>query len=231
MHGIFISYRRDDAQGWAGRIQEGLRASFGDVPLFFDLETIAPGQDFVNSIESSLASCRALLALIGPGWLSASDASGRRRLEDPADYVRLEIAAALRRDVLVIPVLLGGAAMPRSSDLPENIAALARRNAHELSDKRWEYDFELLVAALARATGFTPREKALSGDEGPAIAVGNELALDEVKAGDIAGIKTEGVEPAIPARAKVEVARGARIERSKIGDIVGVKIERKDGKN
>lgn len=157
MQGIFVSYRRQDSQSAAGRLSDHLRDHLSGVPIFRDVETIEPGVDFVEAIERALASCAVLVAVIGPRWLEATDASGRRRLDDPDDYTRIEIATALKRDgVRVIPLLVEGAQMPSSSELPPDLAALARRNAMELTDKRWDYDVSQLVDTLRKVLDLTP---------------------------------------------------------------------------
>src|SRR6266478_494516 len=115
---IFISYRRDDASAWAGRLSDTLKAILGRVSIFRDIEDIPPGVEFDSYIAQAVGSCDALLALIGPNWLSASDSAGGRRLDDPRDLTRLEIATALKRDIRVIPVLVAGAKMPGPPDLP-----------------------------------------------------------------------------------------------------------------
>jgi hypothetical protein len=154
MPGIFISYRRQDSQSAAGRLADHLREHLRGVSIFRDVETIEPGVDFVQAIEKALAACGVMLVVIGPRWLTVTDASGGRRLDDPADYTRLEAATALRREsVRVIPVLVEGAAMPAEADLPEDIKPLCRRNAIELTDKRWEYDVSQLVETLRKVLG------------------------------------------------------------------------------
>src|SRR5262245_21962598 len=115
---IFVSYRRDMNGAAAGRVYDRLLHHFGREHLFMDVEGIEPGVDFVRVLNERLSECGALLAVIGPGWLDAKDRAGRRRLDDPNDYVRLEIQAALDRDVRVIPVLVDGAQMPQASELP-----------------------------------------------------------------------------------------------------------------
>ncbi len=157
MQGIFISYRRQDSQSAAGRLADHLKEHLPGVPLFRDVETIEPGVDFVDAIGRALQSCGVLLAVIGPRWASLQDDAGRRRLDDPNDYTRLEIATALARpDVRVIPVLVEGAEMPAGEALPEDLKALSRRNAIELTDKRWEYDVAQLVETLRKALGILP---------------------------------------------------------------------------
>ena len=153
---IFISYRRDDCAGHAGRLYDRLRDHFGPDHIFRDIDTIEPGQDFVDAIETAVGSCPAVVVLIGKQWASIKDAEGRRRLDNPEDFVRLEVAAALKRKVRVVPVLLQGAAMPASTDLPEPLAKLARLNAIEVSDTRWDFDVGRLIDALNKALGRAP---------------------------------------------------------------------------
>ena len=150
MPGIFISYRREDAAGWAGRLTESLRRRFPKEQVFQDIAAITVGEDFVAAIERALAACNVVLVLIGPNWLRAENAAGLRRLDDENDFVRLEVARALpRTDLKVIPVLVGGARMPRAEELPADLAALTRRHAFELSDTRWDYDVGQLAGQLA----------------------------------------------------------------------------------
>ncbi len=113
-----------------------------------DVDTIEPGADFVARIEDAVSSAAALLVVVGRGWVDAKDDEGRRRLDDPEDFVRLEVASALQRDVTVIPVLVGGATMPESDQLPAALAGLARRNALVLSDLDWRAGMTRLLAVL-----------------------------------------------------------------------------------
>ncbi|PLX66909.1 MAG: hypothetical protein C0607_22710 [Azoarcus sp.] len=149
MQGIFVSYRRQDSQSAAGRLSDHLKEHLAGVPIFRDVETIEPGVDFLDAIGRALQSCGVLIAVIGPRWASITDDKGLRRLEDPNDYTRLEIATALKREgVRVIPVLVDGASVPSGDALPPDLQSLVRRNAIELSDKRWEYDVSQLVNTL-----------------------------------------------------------------------------------
>ncbi len=150
MRAIFISYRRDDAEGHAGRLFQDLCESFGKDAVFMDVSGIEPGLDFRRAIDQQISSCGVLLAVIGKNWLNATDAAGRRRLDDPQDFVRLETATALRRGIPVVPVLVHEAQMPQADQLPEDLKDLAFRNAVELSHTRWDSDVELLVRALRR---------------------------------------------------------------------------------
>ena len=134
MAGIFVNYRRQDSRAYAGRLTKDLKGYFGESQIFQDIDTIEPGIDFVKAINSAVGSCTVMLTIIGPIWLSIKDEHGRRLLEAPDDYVRLEIEAALRRDIRVIPILVGSATMPCQANLPESLAPLARRQAHELGE-------------------------------------------------------------------------------------------------
>ena len=150
MPGIFISYRRVDSAMAAGRLYDHLSAHFGENSLFMDIDTIEPGEDFVEVLANAVGSCQALIAIIGPDWLSITDEIGRRRLDDPNDFVRLEIAVALERNIRVIPVLVDGASMPLAADLPNELAKLARRNALFISNERFRYDAARLIETLDR---------------------------------------------------------------------------------
>ena len=158
MQGVFISYRRQDSQSAAGRLADSLKEQLPEAAIFRDVDTIEAGVDFVNAINAALESCGVLLAVMGPRWISIQDDAGRRRLDDPNDYTRLELGTALgRADVRVIPVLVDGASMPDAESLPADLKPLARRNAVELTDKRWDYDVAQLVATLRRALGLESR--------------------------------------------------------------------------
>lgn len=148
MPGIFICYRRDDSSAYAGRLYDRLLSHFGSGKVFMDVDNIEPGLDFVEVLERTVSCCDALIAVIGKNWLGAADEEGRRRLDDAEDLVRLEIAAALNRKVRVVPVLVGGARMPRGTELPENIAPLSRRNALEVSDLAFHQSLSRLIEVL-----------------------------------------------------------------------------------
>ena len=141
---IFISYRRGPTTIYAGRLFDSLCARVGDNEVFMDIDAIEPGADFVDHIEREVGACEVQIALIGRDWLDARDAEGRRRLDDPEDWVRIELRTGLNRDIRVIPVLVQGATMPRAGELPDDLKKLARRNALEIGDVRWRYDFERL---------------------------------------------------------------------------------------
>lgn len=145
---IFISYRRDETAYSAGWLFDRLAQHFGAGQIFKDVDSIELGDDFVQVITSAVGSCDVLLALIGDQWLTITDGQGRRRVDDPADFVRLEIQAALKRHVRIIPILVGGAHMPHVDELPAGLTGLARRQALELSPNRFEYDTNRLLRVL-----------------------------------------------------------------------------------
>jgi TIR domain len=150
MSGIFISYRRDDGARAARRLHEYLSARFGASAVFMDVEDIEVGEDFGAAIDEKVGFCDALIAVIGTKWLTSVDQAGRRRLDDPRDWVRLEIAAALDRGIKVIPVLIDGAALPQAAALPPPLAALPQYQALDLRSDRFEHDVERLAAALEK---------------------------------------------------------------------------------
>jgi len=147
--GVFICYRREDSGGFAGRIYDRLTSSLGRENVFFDVDSIAPGLDFVDTLSERVGRCDALVAVIGKTWLSSADADKKRRLDDPNDFVRIEIEAALNRGVRVIPVLVDGAILPKREDLPASIDKLTRRQGIEISHARFDSDVENLIRALS----------------------------------------------------------------------------------
>jgi formylglycine-generating enzyme required for sulfatase activity len=148
---IFISYRRDDTEGYAGRIFDHLSKHFGADRVFMDVDSIALGDNFVEVIEDAVSSTSVFIALIGNHWMSAADADGNPRLKDPEDFVRLEIAAALRnKETRVIPVLVHSATMPNGSALPEDLAPLTYRNAMNISHARFIADVDRLTEEIEK---------------------------------------------------------------------------------
>ena len=148
MRAIFVSYRRDDSEGEAGRLFDDLVQEFGEKSVFMDVAAIEVGRDFRKVIDDSVATCGVLLAVIGEQWTDAKNEAGHRRLDDPTDFVRLETASALKRDIPVVPVLVHGARMPRADQLPDDLKELAYRNGVELTHARWKSDVQLLIKAL-----------------------------------------------------------------------------------
>ncbi|MGH8866758.1 MAG: toll/interleukin-1 receptor domain-containing protein [Actinomycetes bacterium] len=145
---IFISYRREETAYPAGWLYTRLAEHFGATGVFKDVDSIQLGDDFVEVITTAVGSCDVLLALIGEEWLTITDEVGRPRLDDQDDFVRLEIEAALTRNVRVIPVLVDGASMPRADLLPGSLGKLVRRQALELSASRFEFDTNRLLKVL-----------------------------------------------------------------------------------
>jgi len=156
MAGAFISYRRDDSDVAAGRLADDLMAIFGRDAIFRDLDTLKAGEDYTTALDRALDSCVALIAIIGPRWSSITDKAGRRRLEDPTDWVRIEIRRALDRGIRVIPMLLS-TTMPQEADVPADLKSLLQRQALDLSDRHWKQDVELLAEALEKVPGFAKR--------------------------------------------------------------------------
>jgi hypothetical protein len=140
-HGkLFISYRRSDARGIAGRLSDTLAVYFGDDRVFRDIENIEGGADFGNVITQALQAADAVIVLIGPEWLSLKNEKGQRRLEDPQDWVAQEIASAIALKKPIFPVLVENASMPHAEDLPDRLKPLTRYNALSISDDRWKAD-------------------------------------------------------------------------------------------
>jgi WD40 repeat protein len=177
---IFISYRREETEYAAGWLYDVLAERFGGNRLFKDVDSIDPGDDFAEVIAREVASCQLLLALIGDRWLTVVDEQGRRRLDDPADFVRLEIEAALQRGIRVVPMLVGRARMPRAAELPPSLAKLATRQAVVLPAERFRAEAGRLIAVIERnlrqATGERPAVPA------PAVA-GSTQAAQEARPG------------------------------------------------
>jgi uncharacterized protein YecT (DUF1311 family) len=154
MHGkIFISYRRGDDPGSAGRLLDVLKTTFKADQLFIDVDNIEPGLDFVQVIQERVAQSQVLLAVIGKNWCDAQSVDGSRRLDDPADIVRVEIESALDQNKRVIPVLIGDIKMPAPEKLPESLRALTRRHAVQIRHERFRDDTARLTEALERAVG------------------------------------------------------------------------------
>jgi hypothetical protein len=149
---IFISYRRDDSAGYTRAIYDQLAERFTQERIFMDVDAIEPGLPFDEVINQAVSRCEILLVIIGKRWMEQQPGVGPR-INDPKDFVRLEIAAALSRNVRVIPVLLDGAGMPTEEVLPEPLRALARRNAIEISNTRFKSDLDRLVEAVSKVLG------------------------------------------------------------------------------
>jgi hypothetical protein len=149
--GLFISYRREDESNFAGRLFERLLRSVEKDRVFMDVDSIELGLDFKEVIDTWLEQCSVMLVVIGKRWLDCTGPDGRRRLDDPHDFVRIEVEGALARPgVRVIPVLVDGASLPGASDLPDSLKPLARRNGLAMSHAGFGSDFERLFLTLDR---------------------------------------------------------------------------------
>ena len=165
---VFLSYRRQDSASFCGRVYDRLIAHFGAANVFRDIDSLAPGDKFAEKIREYISQCDAVIVLIGTQWLSIADAAGRRRLDDPGDFVRMEIVEAAVQEKLVVPALHDGAPMPGPQDLPLEIAFLAQRNAIELTDRHFASDMKQLVDALSKASS----ESRDAGREAPVVGSG-----------------------------------------------------------
>lgn len=199
---VFVSYRRDDVPDATDRLTASLVGHLGKDHVFLDIDSIEIGARFASVVGKWVARCDVLLAVMGPGWLSATDGDGNRRLDDPKDFVRLEIEAGLTRSVRVVPVLIHGAKIPKASELPESLVPLLDRNAVELTRPYWDLDVEKLIRAIKRLGVEASREaeetrRAVTGvatekvepervDPEPAAAepAAAEPAADELQAKD-----------------------------------------------
>jgi hypothetical protein len=152
---VFINYRRMDSSRRAKQLYKYLTSTFGEEKVFMDIDNIKGGEDFVSRIEATLANCDILIALVGNQWLTLTDADGRRRLDNPNDFVRIEIVSALDRNIPVIPVLVNGAVMPIESALPVGLKQFAHLNALRIDDKYPKRDIERLVKHLQKNKSYT----------------------------------------------------------------------------
>jgi hypothetical protein len=147
---IFISYRRGDTAGYAGRIHDRLAQAFGPSLLFMDVDSIGLGIDFVSEIQKQVSKCGVLIAIIGPNWLDVTDESANRRLDNPNDFVRIEIAAALQGGILVIPIFIDGAEIPNASRLPDNLKELAKRQGFWVRHASFHNDMRDFIRRLKK---------------------------------------------------------------------------------
>ena len=175
---VFISYRREDTASAAGRVYDRLARLLTKSNVFFDVSTIGGGEDFVQRIASEIGNCDAALVFIGDKWLEPTPAGGRPRIFEPNDYVRAELGAALSRPLLIVPVLVGGARMPKQEQLPQDIRTITTKNALPLRHESFDDDTENIVAAVL---GLPPGERAWE-DKGTlkakiGYAIGGALAV------------------------------------------------------
>jgi WD40 repeat protein len=197
---VFINYRRDDSAGTAGRLYDRLVRTFGRNNVFMDVDHIPAGVDFVQHLNTQVAACDAFLVIIGPHWLEAKDETGQRRLDNPDDFVSIEIGAALTRDIRVIPVLVDGARMPKADQLPETLKALVRRNAVEVRNSQFGRDADALTEKVHEALKVPRRGLGL----GAGLAA---LAAAVVVAVGAALYLNPGIWPSQPTRPPAQTAQ------------------------
>jgi parallel beta-helix repeat protein len=199
--GIFLSYRREDAAPYARLLQYQLSEHIPSARIFVDLDSIEPGLDFAEVIREAVDSCALLVALIGRQWTTLADEEGRRRLDNPDDYVRFEVQTALERGIRVIPVLVDGARPPRQQELPVELHKLARLNALELSYGRYQYDADRLIDLIQRVVAPAQAERLAREAAGPPVLP--ERASSTRKAGD--AIQASEPLPAVEVTAETDV--------------------------
>lgn len=242
MGNVFISYRRSETAGEARALFKDLAAALGSGSVFMDVDTIALGRDFRETVRDRLASSEIMLALVGKDWVRIKDAAGRRRLDDPDDFVRLEIETALNRGIPVIPVLVQGATMPKIDELPQEIRNFTFRNAFELSHSRWESDVHELLRrlALVREDG-RPAQEPISGPprqrpRRPWLTLAGAALLSLAGAGLYVAYTRTGDERGSPqptSEERVSPIRekwaAAGRERSPLGNAIGDEVSTFDG--
>lgn len=178
MSAIFISYRRDDAAHAAGRLYDELTKEFGRDSIFMDVDSIPPGVDFVEYLEQKVAACKIMLAVIGAGWIDAAGETGSRRLLNPSDFVHIEIEAALRRGIPVIPVLVDATVMPLAEQLPRPLSKLATRQALRLTHRNFGADLDTALRWLRPMLRDSGRD-----NSGQQTETGSGQAAEPVPAG------------------------------------------------
>jgi TIR domain len=165
--GIFVSYRRGESDAHAGRLADRFIEHFGEHRVFYDVDLTEPGVDFIDQIQSAVDSSEVLIAVIGKNWVTATDSAGQKWLEKPDDYVRIEIATALKRNIRVMPLLVQGAAMPSAHELPNDLTPLTHRRAFELHDASWRKEVQDLTTVLESVVGRKEEEGEEPGEQKP----------------------------------------------------------------
>jgi hypothetical protein len=233
MSTIFISYRRSDSADVVGRIYEHVIKRFGAEHVFKDVESIRGGADFRDSINEALDKSDFLLAIIGPAWLSTTDSSGNRQIDDPGDFVRLEVETGLKKDLLVIPTLVSGAAMPTEDELPDALKQLAFRNAKHV---RVDPDFVIDVGRLCDAIdpdGTTKAEEHASSVVPPmpnvfqnrSVSIGGSVTGGAIVTGDHNVTQITFTQTTLPDKETVDIKSAV----SEVADLLG-QLQSPDGK-
>ena len=187
MSQIFISYRRQDAAEAAGRLHEGLTTRFGRDAVFFDIESLMPGADFADAMREAVETCKLMLVVMGPQWASATGPDGRRRIDDPHDFIRAEVAAGQRSGRPIVPVLVGGAQMPPASELPEDLRPLTHFNALVLGHRDWQDDLGLLGDVVERHLGVRQTAQPMAPRGGSSFLIRLGRAWDVLTGRDESG--------------------------------------------
>ena len=214
---IFINYRRGDDPGFTQALYGRLEQVFPPERLFMDVDNIAPGLDFVQVLNEQVASCDVLIAVVGPNWLAAIDESGQRRLDNPEDFVRVEIESALSQKKRVIPVLVNDAKMPRSTELPEGLKPFARCNAVRLTHDRFRADTTGLIKSLGQVLAGAEAARQAEEDERLQIAEAEAKAETERRKQESQSARTRRIrrQAEEEATAEAERQRSARAERDR----------------
>jgi TIR domain len=179
---VFLCYRRDDSAGYTGRVQDRLVQEFRRDLLFMDVDAIPLGVNFATVLRNEVAKCEVLLAVMGPNWLNARNEDGTRRLDDPHDFVRIEIGAALQRNIPVIPILLDGAKVPKANQLPKDLEELSMRNGLDVRHASFHNDIDRLVRGLKVQLGEADaEERRRDEDERRRQEAEDKRRLDEAK--------------------------------------------------
>ena len=207
---IFINYRRGDDPQAAGRLFDRLQDIFEPQQLFLDVDNIAPGLDFMRVLDERVAECDVVLAVIGKGWIDARDAAGTRRLDDPDDFVRIEITSALNQGKRVIPVLIGDTPMPHQEQLPEALRPLARRNAVRLTHERFRADTQGLVKALEQALAEIEEARQQQAQAEAERQAAEQRRLQEAEAA------RRGEEEGLRRKAEQDAKERAEVERRRL---------------
>jgi TIR domain len=239
---IFINYRREDSIDAAGRLHDRLAQAFGHKNIFMDVDDIPAGVDFAKYLGDQVAASHVFLAIIGPTWLDAKDESGGRRIDDPHDFVAIEITAALARNIRVIPVLVEGARMPKAGELPDPLKALARRQAVDVGRLHFGRDAEALVERVREVLNGQWRSlrsrggTAVAGGVGVAMAIAIAIAIAFFLVGGV-GSDQGGILASVPrtgqldtrdarnANAAAEVAGKRESEEAEQQRVAAVKAE------
>ena len=173
---VFICYRRSDASGEAAHIADRLSRRYGEGQIFLDVKVIQAGVNYERALERARQGAQVMLTVIGMQWIQSATEAGRRRLDDEADYVRIEIHTALSRGIRLLPILVQGATMPSDQDLPFAIRELAKIQAIPLRHDTFERDFLELQNHIDQTFTVSPSSRAISPCGPDRICVGGTIS-------------------------------------------------------